>query len=626
MDVYSKTEGILLYRVKRAIERAVFAFCSDLDEDTKKLLDTLVQEGFVVRIGDVYICRTGVGILLQKLNEIIGHAFEIRVSDVVKITGLPESVIRWLITDRYYVFADHIYPPKLKDKAIQRAEETFSRFIVIGRDQISDLLLGELERLGIVIRVGDIVIGTQYMQQLKDALDTVGSDRNLKELAALIGVDPELIRVVSGKLGYIVVDDTLYPIQKYLISLLSEKAKFRTRWGTTISLGLIYHKTGNSDIFRILQYLLSSKDRRTRISAIIAMGLLFRSTNNSRPKRLIEQIIRKNDPVETRAALMAWGLITYGRYNAYRDPQFIAKFLCHENRKIKGGSAIALGLMLQGSGNRSWLNTMRAMLFNSDDDVAIDALIGISLMFRGVGGLGGLFNPASKVLKILTPLLESENYMIRWHAALAIGHIYRGSANRKVAELVSPLLDDTEYRIRWGAISLGLIYEGTANREVFEKLKSLRGYLDSRVQSGLALAVGLLFVGRRDPYATDLILSLLRSPEADVKEYAAISLGMLYHRSEDPDIANILRNLLDHSNPVVRWGAIIGLSLIYHATGSWNAFSVIRKLFEDPDKEVRWASTLALGIIYKNKPTDIPLYILGIRSRYNSIDWLTILI
>jgi len=622
-DVYSKTRGVLLFRVKSALEKSVVVHESELDPKARGVIDALVQENIVVKIGEIYIYKPSMKRLVDELTKIIESAVRVTIIDVAKATGLPESVIRWLIDDKYYVFGIDIYKRHEKESVLQIVARYLEDVGIIPVNDVSELLLDEIVKRDWAVRIGDLIVYRLYLKQIEETLGTVGHDRKLEEVARLIDIKSEYLRRIVGRLGYVVIDDKLYAIRSYIISLLSEKSRTKTRWGTTISLGLLYQGMGDEKALRIIQYLLASKNWRTRLSAIIALGLLFQKTGSQKARNLLAKAVG-DDKYEIGISLIVWGLIT--QHQMIYDINYISNYIDKSDPTIKGFAAIALGLMTHGTGELFAFEFLKNLLLEGNEEVVIKATIGLGLAFQGLGKRRFLWNPGAKALKSLKPLLANENYRVRWHAALAMGQICRGLANARVAEMIFPLLDDTEYRVRWAAISLGLIYEGTANIDIFDKLRALQDYLDSRVWSGLALATGLIFKGHRSSEAENFLFKLIKSSETDVLTYTAIGLGLLYHRTENKRISGILKELLNHNDPMVRWGAAIGIALVHHATGNSRALAMLREKFIDQDREVRWAATLGLGVIYKREPTNIPLYILAQGSKYNSIDWTSILI
>ncbi|CDO53664.1 hypothetical protein DV451_001774 [Geotrichum candidum] len=336
--------------------------------------------------------------------------------------------------------------------------------------------------------------------------------------------------------------------------------------------------------------------------------------------------------ISTTASL---GMINLWDYN--NGLQQLDRYLMSTDRNVKAGAILGIGVVNAGVHDES--DPALALLdeyldadADSDSLFQTSALIGIGLAYAG--------SRRQDLLERLSPLISDTNLSMEVSslAALALGHIFVGSANGEIAStILQTLLERTKEQLsdkwtRFLALGLGLLFMGKYEQteEVLETIKAIDHPMASVVDvlvsicsyagTGNVLKIQELLHNctertEVDDDETKEETEKTETPEADAADleekkekklfesqaqgFSVLGLAMIA-MGEDIGQEMVLRHfshLMHYGEPHIRRAVPLAMGLVSASNPEMKVFDTLSRYSHDTDLDVAINSIYSMGLV-----------------------------
>ncbi|CDR94992.1 rpn2_yeast 26S proteasome regulatory subunit rpn2, putative [Babesia bigemina] len=280
-------------------------------------------------------------------------------------------------------------------------------------------------------------------------------------------------------------------------------------------------------------------------------------------------------------SLYATGLMLSNRF----DPEAAEMMLGHlrndsAEEALHHGAALGLGLVCMGQCDPAIYEELKATLYRNSAVSGQAAAIAIGLLMMGSGNL--------EVLDTLYAFCsDTQHEKIVRACALAISMVlYRCEKNASI--MIGKLTHDNDPVVRYGGMfTYAMAYCGTGSSKALkELLYAAVSDVSDDVRRAAVIALG--FVLCNTPEEVPKVLKLLvASYNPHVRYGAAIALGISCAAFPQPDVVRLLHSLSSDRSDFVRQGAFIALGLVLQQSNAETSNDVmqVRDLFRSVASE-----------------------------------------
>jgi 26S proteasome regulatory subunit N2 len=267
--------------------------------------------------------------------------------------------------------------------------------------------------------------------------------------------------------------------------------------GACLGLGVAAMGTRDPDIMNELMAMIYDDNAVVGEAAAIALGLVMLGSASPEIETLLEYTHHTEHEKIVRGVAMCVALMMY---QTGEDADALIEQLCSDaNPLLRYGGMYTVAMAYAGTANNSAIRRLlHTAVSDVSDDVRMAAVIGLGFL---------LFNQPGDLPMLLTDMVTSYNYHVRYGACIALGIACAGTASRAAIDLLSPLKNDPSGVVTQGAfIGLSMILQQTStkqNAEVDTFRKTLMDSItnvreDPMVRFGAQLASGILDAGGRN--------------------------------------------------------------------------------------------------------------------------------
>ncbi|KAL2710252.1 26S proteasome regulatory subunit RPN2 [Kluyveromyces marxianus] len=306
------------------------------------------------------------------------------------------------------------------------------------------------------------------------------------------------------------------------------KAQNWAKFTATASLGVI-HQGNLSDGRKIMEPYLpgnGSKSRYIKGGSLYGLGLIFAGYGKETTDYLKEQIQTNSSSVGEEdvdvllhGACLGIGLSGMGS-NDLDVYELLKEVLYGDSAKSGDAAALAMGLILLGSGNESAIQDLLTYAEETQHgNITRSLSVALALINYGREELAD---------DLIDRLLGSENALLRYGGAFTIALAHAGTGNNKsIKKLLHIAVSDSDDDVRRAAVTaLGfvLIRDYTTVPRIVELLSESH---NAHVRCGTAFALGISCAGRGLQSAVDVLEPLLKDPVDYVRQAAMIATAMI---------------------------------------------------------------------------------------------------
>ncbi|CAI5757042.1 unnamed protein product [Candida verbasci] len=343
-----------------------------------------------------------------------------------------------------------------------------------------------------------------------------------------------------------------------------------SKFSATAALGVI-HKGNLSQGRNILKpYLPGSQNApHTKGGSLFALGLIFaghgREAIDTLKKFLDENgnAAGSNDiDVQLHGAALGAGVAGMGSRS--EELYESLKVVLYSDSAISSqAAALAMGLVMLGSGNESATNDMLTYALETQHENIIRSLaIGIALLN---------YAQEEKANIIIDKLMSQESSILRYGGAFTIALAYAGTANNSaIKKLLHYAVSDPSDDVRRASVlGLGflLIRDYTATPQIVKLLSQSH---NPHVRYGTALALGISCAGRAYSPAIEVLEPLTKDPVDFVRQGALMASSMILIQQNEfiyPKVKDLTIQYADsiknkHEDALAKFGATLAQGII----------------------------------------------------------------
>ena len=292
-------------------------------------------------------------------------------------------------------------------------------------------------------------------------------------------------------------------IKSLLLSALNQRGndKEAIQHGIYLALGLVCMGTHDQNIYETIRSGIFTDNAVIGEAAGYASGLVLAGSMDAEAiTELVNHAHESQHEKIIRAIAISLSLIVYGAREA--ADTLIISLMEEKDPILRYGAMYCIGMAYAGSGNTEMLKKLiKVSVSDVDDNVRRAAMINIG--FLELRDPDFLFEK----LKVISLLSESYNSHVRYGAAMAIGISCAGTAKLNPYKIIQPLFQDPNYLVRQAAlISSGLIFSQTTSKQeagiqtFLDNLEEVVNNKDEHVliRFGGLLSKGLMELGGRN--------------------------------------------------------------------------------------------------------------------------------
>ncbi|GIX65208.1 26S proteasome regulatory subunit [Babesia caballi] len=298
--------------------------------------------------------------------------------------------------------------------------------------------------------------------------------------------------------------------------------------------------------------------------SLYAIGLILSNHYDPDAADLLLKHLRNDtaDEAVHHGAALGLGLVCMGRCDSvvYED----LKATLFKNSAVSGqAAAIAIGLLMFGSGNPQVLDTLYSFCVDTQHEKIVRACA------LAIGMI--LYRCETDANQMITSLCKHNEAVVRYGGMYAYAMAFCGTGSSKaVKDLLYASVSDVSDDVRRAAvISIGFVLCNTPE-EVPRVLKLLVASYNPHVRYGAAMAIGISCASNSQPDVVKLLHSLASDRSDFVRQGAFIALGLVLQQSNAESCTDIMqvRDLFKsvatekNHDIMAKFGAIMGAGLM----------------------------------------------------------------
>jgi len=295
-------------------------------------------------------------------------------------------------------------------------------------------------------------------------------------------------------------------------------------------------------------------------------------------------------------ALYALGLI-HSSHGKDKVPYLLEALKC-ENEIVQHGACLGLGLCAMATANDAIYETLKTIVFKTDNAVAGEAA-GLAMGMLMLGSCNG-----DAMQEMVSYAQDTKHEKITRGLSVGVAMVVFG-CEEAADPIILTMLQDKDPILRYGGVyAVALAYAATSNKSAIKKLLHYAGS-DVSDEVRRAAVTGLGFVLANEPEEVPRIVGLLsESYNGHVRYGAAMAVGIAAAGSGNKAALDLIEPLLKDKTDYVRQAAFIAMSMILIQRNAVEdpRTETLRKAISDSlmakgDHMTKFGSILAAGIL-----------------------------
>lgn len=314
-----------------------------------------------------------------------------------------------------------------------------------------------------------------------------------------------------------------------------------------------------------------------------------------------KSLIFKNKDAGMLSAVASIGLIDL--WNAEKGLEHLDRYLGNDNVHVRAGAVLGIGLVHTGTHSEqdaAWA-LLREYLADASPVVRTSALMGLALAYAGSG--------RTDLAETLIPHVGDHDLGVGAMAALALGHVFVGTANGEIASVILQTLMERDSEqlgqasARFFSLALALLFLGRQEAEVQTVLETLQAIEHPIGRESTVLVQVCAYLCTGNVLKVQELLHICNEQQATGREpvhvtYAVLGVA-LAAMAEDIGREMALRifgQLMHYGEPSVRKAVPLALGLLYASNPTASLLDTLSKQSHDHDKAVAVNAIFGMGL------------------------------
>lgn len=373
----------------------------------------------------------------------------------------------------------------------------------------------------------------------------------------------------------------------------------------TFSSAFMYSGTTDDSFYRSNLDWLGKANNWSKFSATAAFGAIHKG-NLAQGKAILDPYLpgKTSNAFTNGGSLYGLGLIYAGQHKDVLD--YLKDYIMSNYGNVSDpdvdvtvhGACLGLGISAMGLSDEALCDDLKSVLFADSAIASQAAALALGLVMVGTGN-------QELINDMITYAQETKHETIIRGLCIAIALISFGHEN-DAEPVINQLLESQDAMLRYGAChTIGLAYCGTSNKLAIKRLLHV-AVSDSNDNVRRAAVMNLGFVLLKDYTKVPTVVELLsQSHNPYVRYGAAMALGISCSGRALKSAIDVLEPLCNDSVDFVRQGATIAKSMILIQQNE-KTYPAVKEFREKLSKSIsnkheeglaRFGSTIAQGIL-----------------------------